>query len=510
MAFALPGQDISYLAWFGLAPFLYALRHKGLFIGAVLGFIFGYFYGIGTFYWLPLTDDVSLFQFVFIVVPTFSMFYLPFGLLYRLIYPMVGIWIILVAPALWVAVEYSRANLFFLALPWNFLGHSQYQQLSLIQIAEITGMYGVSFLIVMVNQLLSQLPELFARRKEESSSVIAARISDRRVFLPVLLIFIAFGITLFYGVQKRRLPESANSLRVAMIQANVVTKNRMTVSEQVEHLDAYRQLSLNATKESPEVIIWPASSLPARITSTLVRGTVQQIARETGAYLLVGGAGVEKLSSPKEDRVSYSNSEFLFQPTGRAKKKYNKMRLVPFDEYLPLQDKISWPSWVTSLNFNFIRGDEYTLFDVNGAKFGTPICWENLFSDLVRRFVKAGAHFVVNVTNEGYTGRTSAPYQTLAMAVFRAVENRVPVLRAATTGVSAYISPNGEIAERIQDEKGDDLFVSGMLVRDVPLRNSNTFYTRYGDIFAFVCIGLVVVSLVFALFTRRQQKNSKW
>jgi len=110
---------------------------------------------------------------------------------------------------------------------------------------------------------------------------------------------------------------------------------------------------------------------------------------------------------------------------------------------------------------------------------------------------------MVNVTNDGYTGRTSAPYQTLAMAVFRAVENRVPVLRAATTGVSAYISPNGEIVERIRDSTGDDLFVSGILVRDVPLHNAKTFYTMYGDIFAFVCIGLVVVSLIFALFTRR-------
>jgi apolipoprotein N-acyltransferase len=318
------------------------------------------------------------------------------------------------------------------------------------------------------------------------------------------LIITAIGFTLFYGVQKIKLPERDASLRVAMIQANVVTKNRMTLPEQKEHLNAYRQLSLKAAEKSPEIIIWPASSLPARITSTITRRAVQQIARDTGTYLLVGGAGVEKFNSQKEDRVSFSNSEFLYAPTGRVKKKYNKIRLVPFDEYLPLQDKVPWPGWITSLNFSFMRGKEYTLFEVNGAKFGTPICWENLFSDLVRRFVKAGAHFVVNVTNEGYTGRTSAPYQTLAMAVFRAVENRVPVLRAATTGVSAYISPNGEIVERIQGDNGDDLFVSGILVRDVPLHNAKTFYTMYGDIFAFVCIGLVVVSLIVALLTRKR------
>lgn len=502
MTFSLPGFDYSILAWFGLAPYLYALRQMGVFAAAGLGFIFGYFYGLGTFYWLPITQDVSLIQFLLIIVPTFSLFYLPFGLLYRQISPAVGSWMIVVAPALWVTIEYTRANFFFLALPWNFIGHSQYQYLSLIQIAGLTGMYGISFLIVMVNQFLSQLPELNIRQKKDSSSVTASKFFNYKWVVPLFMIIITFAFTFFYGFQKIKLPESDASLRLALIQANVVTRNNMTKLEQKEHLQAYRQLSLKAAEKAPEIIIWPASSLPARITSTLVRQTVQQIARETGVYLLVGGAGIEKFSTRKKSQVSFSNSEFLYTPAGRVKGKYNKMRLVPFDEYLPLQDKIPWPEWVTSLKFSFIRGEEYTLFEVNGAKFGTPICWENMYSNLVRRFVKAGAQFMINVTNEGYTGRTSAPYQTLAMTVFRAVENRVPVLRAATTGVSCYISPNGEIVERISDSNGDDLFVSGILVKDVPLYASKTFYTKHGDIFAFAALGVVALCLLFSLYKR--------
>jgi len=507
LSLSLPGLDYSILAWFGLVPFLIALRCVKLLTGAFLGFIFGYFYGFGTFYWLPLTQDVSFLQFIFLIVPTFAIYYIPFGLIYSLIYPANGVWIIIAAPSLWVMIEYVRANFFFLALPWNFLGHSQYQLLHLIQISDMTGMYGITFLIVMFNQMLSHVLELFFKTESNPSNRTDKRSLPKNALVMFIVVSITLGLTYIYGQQKINLPNSNDSLKLALVQANVVPKNRMTKEQQKQHLNSYRQVSLAAAEKSPELIVWPASSLPGRINSTLIRQAVQQIARETEAYLLVGGAGVEKLKPKKEDQISYSNSEFLYAPTGRVEKKYNKIRLVPFDEYLPLQDKITWPKWITSRKFSFTRGEEYTLFEVNGAKFGTPICWENLFSDLVRRFVKAGAHFMINVTNEGYTGRTSAPYQTLAMAVFRAVENRVPFLRAATTGVSCYISPTGEIVERIQDSNGDDLFVSGILVKDVPLHSGEkTFYTKYGDVFAFVCIGVVALCLLFALYTRWQSR----
>jgi apolipoprotein N-acyltransferase len=197
----------------------------------------------------------------------------------------------------------------------------------------------------------------------------------------------------------------------------------------------------------------------------------------------------------------------LIAPNGRIKKQYNKIHLVPFNEYLPLQGKIKWPRWITPLELSFIRGEEYTLFEVSDAKFGTPICWEGLFPDLFRRFVKAGANFMVNVTNDGFTGRTAAPYQTLAMTVFRAVENRVVVLRASTTGVSCFIGPDGDIVERIQDNAGNDIFVSGILIRDVPLYNAKTFYTMHGDIFAYAAIGVVVLSLLFSLYIRWRRSS---
>jgi apolipoprotein N-acyltransferase len=197
--FSLPAFEYGFVAWFCLLPFLYALGRVDFIGGAVLGFMFGYVYGYGTFAWLPATEGVSQAQFIFLIVPTFSIFYVAFGLLYSLIRPAVGSWIIIVGPALWAALEYARANFFFLSLPWNFISHSQYGYLTLIQIADITGMYGVSFVVVMVNQFLSQVLAFFFRpgknrlREISGSSFVNSWISSG-----ILIIILIAGVV-FYG-----------------------------------------------------------------------------------------------------------------------------------------------------------------------------------------------------------------------------------------------------------------------------------------------------------------------
>jgi apolipoprotein N-acyltransferase len=153
---------------------------------------------------------------------------------------------------------------------------------------------------------------------------------------------------------------------------------------------------------------------------------------------------------------------------------------------------------MTAMKDSFVPGTEYTLFQIPGGVFGTPICWENTFPDLFRRFVRDGAQFMVSVTNEGFFGSTAAPHQTLAMNVFRAVENRVAIARAATTGVSAFISPKGEVLDRIRDGNGKDVFVSGVLVGDLPLAHRKAVYTTYGDVFAHIATGVAVASVLAA------------
>ncbi|MHC1744618.1 MAG: apolipoprotein N-acyltransferase [Syntrophobacteraceae bacterium] len=286
---------------------------------------------------------------------------------------------------------------------------------------------------------------------------------------------------------------------MAVVQGNVLAYNNMDPRAQGEHLKPYQRLSTEAGLEKPDLIVWPSSSLPASISGNrLIRATVVQLARSTGAFLLVGGAGYDKVNPQKDRDEAYSNSEFLIAPSGKIEAQYNKIRLTPFNEYVPMKGIVSWPDWITELRDNFKRGDQFTVFQVGEARFGSPICWENLFPDLFRRFVLEGANLMVSATNEGFFGPTSAPYQTLAMNVFRAVENRVVVARAATTGVSAFIHANGEILDRVRDGNQKDLFVAGYLVRDVPLFSRKTFYTRHGDLFARAAIGLAVLAVLVA------------
>jgi len=282
----------------------------------------------------------------------------------------------------------------------------------------------------------------------------------------------------------------------------------MSEQEQVAHMLAYQRLTLEAAKYGPDLIVWPASSLPAPIAgSRMVRMVIEYLGYQTGSYLLVGGAGYEKMKPRKIRHLPYSNSEFLISPVGHVVKQYNKIRLLPFNEYVPLSNLVKWPGWITNVKESFLAGDSFTLFEVAGARFGTPVCWENMFPDFFRRFVRDGANLMVSVTNDGFFGRTAGPHQTLAANVFRAVENRVGIVRASPTGVSALVSPNGEITDRVLGTGGNDLFVSGYLVGVMPLSNKKTFYTRFGDIFAYACGVTAALFAVIAFIERRQGKG---
>lgn len=191
----------------------------------------------------------------------------------------------------------------------------------------------------------------------------------------------------------------------------------------------------------------------------------------------------------------YANTEFLLFPGTAPAVRYHKQKLVPFNEYLPLEGRVRWPRWITTLQTSFTPGKEYTLFSLGDARFGVPICWESLFPDLFRKFVKEGAQFMINVTNEAYMGNSAGPYQTHAMNVFRAVENRVTLARVSATGITAFIGPDGRVLDMVRDENGKEIFVEGILVRGIPLSEEKPFYTRYGDLFAWTMIlaSLIVV-----------------
>jgi apolipoprotein N-acyltransferase len=507
MTLAFPPFDLGILAWAGLSPLLFALRQRGALAAGGLAFLCGCGLGAGVFIWFRGIDSVSLGSFLLMLF-LFSLYFLLFGLGYRLVSIYCEGWLISVAPALWVAMEYVRSNLFFLSWPWNLLGHTQYKYLHIIQIADFFGVYGLSFVLVAVNQVVSELPALFNKRWGKLADQSTLPFPPiRQVVSHVGGVVLAYTALFVYGSYRLSAPEPDQHLRVALVQANAVVRQNMSPPEQEQHLSAYRGLTLEAAQAKPDLVVWPSSSLPAAMSlSPLVRQKVTSLAREIGCYLLVGGAGYEKMKPRKERYLPFSNSEFLISPSGRLEGQYEKIRLLPFSEDLPLKGKINWPSWITTLKESFLAGDSLTLFHVSGASFGTPICWENLFPDFYRQFVLNGANLMVSVSNDAFFGLTAAPYQSLAMNVFRAVENRVAVVRATTTGVSAFIEPSGKIAEKVRDGNGKELFVSGFLVRDVPVSNRKTFYTLHGDLFAYIAIGVSVLALLASLYSLYSRK----
>ncbi|MBP2674170.1 MAG: lnt [Deltaproteobacteria bacterium] len=506
--FGSPGYGLGFLAWIGIAPFFHALRQGGVKLAAGFGFLFGAVFVLTGFRWFFQVADVHIPNYL-AAVCAFSLFFLLFGVLYNLLSRRAGILSFFGGPALWVAFEFLRSNISFLSLPWNLLGHTQYLETRIIQIADFSGVYGVSFVLALSNQFLSELPGTVSRWKGTGHGSFQRALLPAGIGIRLLIVLGVVAATLVYGYLSRSAPAGDRRIRVALVQANTIPKDDMPYAEVKRHLERYNLMTREAAKEKPDLIVWPASSLPAPLSNLLVRFSLIEIQQMVRIPLLVGGSGREKDSARRPGDPVHSNSEFLLSPGGRVEGTYHKIRLLPFNEYLPLERWIGWPGWITNLKSSFIPGTEYTLFSAGGARFGTPICWENMFPEDFRRFVLEGADFMVGVTNEGFLGRTKGPYQTLATYVFRAVENRVAVVRSAPTGVSAFIGPDGEILSRVRNASGEDLYVPGILVRDIPLETRRGFYTRHGDVFAALSTVFAGIALAFSLPETLRDRREK-
>ncbi|MEK7846838.1 MAG: apolipoprotein N-acyltransferase, partial [Nitrospinota bacterium] len=292
-------------------------------------------------------------------------------------------------------------------------------------------------------------------------------------------------------------------IKVALIQGNIEQDMKWDEKYQNEVFDAHVNLTMQASLDKPDLIVWPESATPFYFqTDRNFRSKMIELAQKEGSFILFGTPGYE-ITDGKN--VPY-NRAYLLSPHGDVAGKYDKIHLVPFGEYVPLRKILFFIDKMVVGIGDFQSGEEYTIFKVQSSKFkaqssfGTLICFEVIFPDLVRRFVKNGAEFLVNITNDGWYGKTAASSQHIAMVAFRAVENRVPVVRAANTGISGIIEPTGNI------KKETDIFVrthiSGEINIATPLHppltrggdwGGKTFYTQYGDVFAYLSVAVTLL-----------------
>ncbi len=298
--------------------------------------------------------------------------------------------------------------------------------------------------------------------------------------------------TLAFGrVRLGEIGTPAETASVAVLQPSIAQPLKWDPNFAASTLANYFELTRRAAQARPDLIVWPETSTPTVLRQDLsLLALLRRLSAEVGAPLLVGSIDADRASAPK-----YRNSAFLLDERGIANR-YDKIQLVPFGEYVPLSGVIGfvrgWAEFIADLE----PGSRSVVFSGPPAPFGTVICYEGIFPALVRRFVKDGARFMVNMTNDGWFGQTAGPLQHLGMYPLRAVEHRVSVVRAANTGVSAIIAPTGEITRTLP------LFARGFLAERVPLRTRRTLYTRFGDWLAYVSLAVSAVALGAAAWRR--------
>ena len=472
------------VAWVALVPLLVSLHGATGWRAARLGYVTGAVSAVGLLYWTAFV----VFQYgggiprVVAVLITlalcfaFAVFPLVFGWATGRLVAAFGTRGLLGAPVLWVATELLRVHTFF-EFPWCLLGYSQQPFLPVIQIASITAVYGVSFLLV------------------ASSTLVAIALlapHDRRYSLAGLaaLQALAWGGGAF--LLSRPVHETGR-ITVGLVQGGIRQEDKWLPENAWSNVGRHLELTREAARRGARLVIWPESAVPFLYDEepTLAE-QLQETVRRESLYLYFG-------NDDREPGSIFVGAKLL-DPQGDVTARYRKMHLVPFGEYVPLQAIFTFGGRVVAKVVqevaDFTPGSEAVTGEVEGHRIGGYICYEAIFPDLVRRFPARGAELLVNITNDAWYGTTSAPYQHLAMAAFRAVENRRYMVRAANTGITAIVDPWGRIQEPTK------LFDRTVLVREVPFVAETTFYTRHGDLFAQAC-SAIALALLAATFTRR-------
>jgi apolipoprotein N-acyltransferase len=499
LAAAFPKIDLNLLAWVAFVPLLYAIEGESP--GAVFRYAWvqGFTCYVASLYWVVITlHSFAGVEIVLAVLPllllaavlaiyTGSAFWAATYITDRLRLPLV-----ITLPIAWTAVEWIRTY-FPIGFPWNLLGYTAYRNLQLVQFAEFTGVYGISALIVFFNIV---------------TYIVLFRVYSRRVQTVSLGVLTALmAAALFFG--SRRISQinsapAAGSLKVAMVQGDIPQSVKWDPRFLATSFNVYLQQTRMAAKHRVDLVIWPEAAAafffqpenryPAAFADDAAyRQKLLELATEIGDPILFGAPafGVE------DGQVGFYNRAYLVSG-GNVSAWYDKIQLVPFGEYVPARRLFGY--FVNRVIKGFgdmFAGRVQTIFEVKGAKLGVLICYESIFPDLSRRAVDRGGEILVNITNDAWYEKSSAPYQLLAMAAMRSIETKVPMVRVANTGISAVIEPSGVITARTP------LFKRGTEIQEVSWRPERTVYTAIGDVFAEIFFALTVGGLLAAYFNPR-------
>ena len=485
-----PKADMGFLAWIALVPLLYAIEDTDLPGAFRTGFVTGLIYSTGLIYWvvfvvvhyghLPFYAGVSVMLLLAIYLSLYPALFCA-GVVY---FRKKGIRGVIIAPFLWVFLDYVKAHLFS-GFPWEDLAYSQHGYLSIIQIGDITGIYGITFLIVLLNCIVYDCI---------SGSLFPAGTEKKRIWPEIViglgLMLLVFGYGIYRMDNLKNTTEHLDSIDVSLIQGNIDQSVKWSQKYQTDTMNIYRDMSADASKRGVSLIVWPETAAPFCFQNYDDRSrAVIDTARETNSWLLFGSLGYVR----EEGKTSFRNSAYLISPKGIVSGRYDKVHLVPFGEYIPLHNILFFIDKLVEGAGDFTPGEEIMPVSMDDRKIGILICYEGIFPEISREYRMKGAELLVNITNDAWYGNTSAPYQHLTMAAFRAIENRTYLIRAANTGISAIVDPVGKIVSRT------DLFERTVLRGPVKFTRQNTFYSKHGNVFACSCVAFLLIGFLISL-----------
>jgi apolipoprotein N-acyltransferase len=491
LALSFPRYGHPAFAWVALVPLLFALSgwrgqpgplpgqpaRRALWFGLLTGLV----YFAGTVYWT--SSVLAVFGGMPMVVAILAMLLLA---AYLAIFPgitamVLGVLVaragrpaLFFAPAVWVATEYLRGVLFG-GFPWVPLGNSQVTVLPVAQVASVFGVYGLSALVAFVNASIA-----FALLSSGRSRLTAA----------VSTVLLLLGVAAWgsWRVGEGSLTREGIPIRIGLIQGNVAQEDKMAPTPQTNRriFTTYIAMTRDAVRRGAEYVIWPEASIPFTFGHDAAGdAALRDLAREVSVPILFGSEQI--VANP--DLRMY-NAAFLLGPDGETTAVYRKIHLVPFGEFFPMQDWLTFAAPLVKRFLPFTPGDGVVLLPIEGRPTSTAICYEVVFPSLMRDAVLQGSQLLTTVTNDGWYGTSSAPYQHFEMAAMRSIEEGRYMARAANTGISGVVDPYGRVVQ------ASAIFEQVGLVVEARLLTGRTIYSQIGDVIAYVAMALTLIALV--------------
>ena len=487
-----PSLSLWPLAWFGLVPLFVASYGGPPRRSFFLGWACGLAYFALVLYWIAptittytrITSPVA----VVLLLMLAAVAALSFGTVTALAewLAAAGVSRVVSLPAAWVVVDWSR-TFFPAAFPWGFLGYSQTAASLAVQHADLAGVYGVTAVLVFTNAALTELWR--------------DGVSKHRA-LAVAALLLAASVPAYSALRLAALGSAGpdGTVRVGVAQADIAQEEKWRPGLGEEIVRRYLDLSAKAVADGADIVLWPEASVPFVLSLDRRQRWITDFTAESGVPLLVGAPGYESRDGGEPRQY---NQAWLVRPDGTLAGPYDKIRLVPFGEYVPFGPLLSWVDKAVEGVGDFGFGERHVIFEgpaVARPDGGTApvraaalICYESIFAGLTRAFVADGAELLVNLSNDAWYGRTAAPHQLLGMTAMRAIENRVPVVRSTNTGISAVIDASGAVRHRTP------LFEEAWFAADVPLVKGFSPYAVTGDVFVYACIALLCALVAIRL-----------